>query len=250
MNEGRWFNSRRALNSRAMSSQCADQSRTDSCSRNVSGECIERDCARSLLSPVIGSYSGSLRSCACRRTLYIRVIPADLFSINLKLYEWEHGKWQEWASTIAIRRKTNRKERASGRPNWTKLNDQTNSEARFLCDCSIKVLWELIFYNRGNCSIIYMSQAECGMGFVQGFWILYDFFLPNQVFPETKKIMIRRSHNHNFDYLYTGSVPDSQSWQTISWMTKVTKNMLSYYYCPELLIKFYFPQGLLSKSLS
>lgn len=140
--------------------------------------------------------------------------------------------------------------RASGRPNSTKLNDQTNSEARFLCDCSIKVLWELIFYNRGNCSIIYMSQAECGMGFVQGFWILYDFFLPNQVFPETKKIMIRRSHNHNFDYLYTGSVPDSQSWQTISWMTKVTKNMLSYYYCPELLIKFYFPQGLLSKSLS
>lgn len=23
--------------------------------------------------------------------------------------------------------------------------------------------------------------------------------------------------------------------------------MLSYYYCPELLIKFYFPQGLLSR---
>lgn len=32
-----------------------------------------------------------------------------------------------------------------------------------------------------------MGQAECGMGFVLGFWILYDLFLPKQVFPETKK---------------------------------------------------------------
>lgn len=109
------------LSTLAMSFQCADQSRTDSCSRNVYGECIERDCARSALSPVIGSYSGSRQSCMQANSLHTGDTSRPFFNQSKFVRTGTREVAGVGQHNCDKTKKTNRTERANEQtePNWT-----------------------------------------------------------------------------------------------------------------------------------